>query len=382
MTLWFSASAVVPGLIAAGLISSARGSLLTGAVQLGFVGGTLISAYFGLPDRLDPRRLFAGAALLGSITNVLILATGFDHPLTIALRFITGIALAGVYPVGMKLAAGWAGGRLGLMIGALVGALTLGSALPHLFRAISDLDWGVVIAASSLCALVGALLINLTALGPAHARAASFKPAQAWHMLRKPSVLLVNGGYLGHMWELYAMWAWIGSFLIWGLSLDGTTGLEANSALMTFIVVASGAVGCLCAGFLADRFGRTTVTMVVMLVSGTCAALIGSAALLGPAFMMAVAVLWGITIVADSAQFSAAMTELCEPSLVGTMLTLQTSMGFLLTFVAIQGMPLAIEWLGWRYAFAVLAIGPFIGAFFMWQLRSQPDALKLAGGKR
>jgi MFS family permease len=382
MTLWFSASAVVPGLIASGLVSGTRASLLTGAVQLGFVAGTLCSAFFGLPDRLDPRRLFAAAALLGGLTNALILVTGFDHPLTIVLRFITGVTLAGVYPVGMKLAAGWASRNLGLMIGALVGALTLGSALPHLFRAMSELDWRTVIAASSLCALTGAVLINFCALGPAHAKAMGFRPAQALRLLRRPSVLLVNGGYLGHMWELYAMWAWIGSFLTWGLSVPGSNTVAVNPALMTFIVVASGAIGCLGAGLLADRFGRTTITISAMLASGLCAAFIGTVASFGAGWLMAVAVIWGITIVADSAQFSAAMTELSEPALAGTMLTLQTSMGFLLTFVAIQGMPLAIEWLTWKYAFTVLAIGPFLGALSMWRLRSLPDALKLAGGKR
>lgn len=382
MTLWFSASAVVPGLIASGLISGTRASLLTGAVQLGFVAGTLCSAFFGLPDRIDPRRLFAVAALMGGLTNALILVTGFDHPLTITLRFVTGITLAGIYPVGMKLAAGWASRNLGLMIGALVGALTLGSALPHLFRAMSELDWRMVIAASSLCALLGAALINFCALGLAHAKAMDFRPVQALHLLKRPSVLLVNGGYLGHMWELYAMWAWIGSFLTWGLSAAGSNTAAINPALMTFVVVASGAVGCLGAGLLADRFGRTTITISAMLASGLCAAFIGSIASLGAGFLMLVAIIWGITIIADSAQFSAAMAELSEPALAGTMLTLQTSMGFLLTFLAIQGMPLAIEWLGWKYAFTVLAIGPFLGALSMWRLRSSPDSLKLAGGKR
>jgi MFS family permease len=382
MTLWFSASAVVPGLIESGLINSTRASLLTGAVQLGFVLGTICTAFFGLPDRIDPRRLFAFSALVGGCTNALILTTGFDHPLTIALRFLTGVMLAGVYPVGMKLAAGWAGRDLGLMIGALVGALTLGSALPHLFRSMSELNWRFVIAASSICALLGAALINFSALGPGHATAASFKPIQALRLLKTPSFLMVTGGYLGHMWELYAMWAWIGSFLTWGLVASGASGPVVNPALMTFVVVASGALGCLGAGILADKFGRTTITITAMLISGLCAVFIGSMASFGPVILMVVAVIWGITIVADSAQFSAAITELSEPALVGTMLSLQTSLGFLLTFFAIQAIPLAIEWLTWKYAFTVLAIGPFLGALSMWRLRANPESLRLAGGKR
>jgi len=384
MTLWFSASAAVPGLIASGQISGSKASLLTGAVQLGFVAGTLASASLGLADRLDPRRLFALCALFGAVCNALLLVTGFDHLFTVALRFATGFAMAGVYPVGMKLAAGWAERNMGLMMGTLVGALTLGSASPHLIASVSALDWRVTIAVASACALAGAIAISFVSLGPKHASSARFVPREAFSMLRKRSILLANAGYLGHMWELYAMWAWLGAFLVWALQVSGGHALPVvgDAAMLTFLVVASGAVGCLLAGALADRIGRTTVTMVAMATSGMCAATIGLWAEVGPFALIFVALVWGISVIADSAQFSASVVELAEPRMVGTALTMQTCMGFLLTAIAIQLMPIVVDALTWRYAFSVLAIGPFLGVLAMWRLRQSPESLRLAHGRR
>ncbi len=381
MTLWFSASAAVPNLISTGQITGERGSLLTGAVQIGFVFGTLSSAFLGLADRFDPRRVFAISAVLGSVINALILVVGFNDPWTLPLRFLTGAIMAGIYPVGMKMAAGWAQRNMGLMIGALVGAVTLGSALPHLFTSLSDLDWRTVIGAASISTLLGAGGILLIALGPAHRKAGRFRPADVVAMLRRRSVLLANGGYLGHMWELYAMWTWIGAFLAWGLQQGHGAAIGLDPALLTFFVVASGALGCLAAGALADRYGRTITTMIAMAVSGSCAAIIGLTPAMGPWVMLAVAIIWGISIVADSAQFSAAVAELSEPALVGSMLTVQTCLGFLLTSIAIQLVPVLVDWFTWRCAFVFLSIGPFLGVLSMWRLRHQPDAVRLANGR-
>jgi MFS family permease len=381
MTLWFSANSASTLLLNAGEITGQQAALLTGAVQLGFVVGTLVSAWFGLSDRVDPRRLFAVCAMSGAVANFLLLVTGFDNVTAIFLRFAAGAMLAGVYPVGMKLAVGWAGRAVGLTIGTLVGALTLGSALPHLFSALSGLEWRMTIIVSSVCAAVSAGAILFTGLGPANRTSAGFVPGEVWKELRRPALLLANVGYLGHMWELYAMWTWIGVFLSWGLAQTGEAS-AGQSSLLTFLVIASGAIGSIAAGFLADRFGRTAVTMAAMIVSGLCATTIGVLPPAGAIVLVSVALIWGITIIADSAQFSAAIAELSPPQLVGSMLTIQTSIGFLLTFITIHAMPVLIDLLTWRYAFAVLAIGPFLGTLAMWRLRRVPDAALLANGKR
>ena len=381
MTLWFSATAAGTALVANGEITGQQAGLLTGAVQLGFVAGTLLSALTGTADRFDPRRLFAAAALCGGGANFLLLFTGFDNAATVLLRFVTGVMLAGVYPIGMKMAAGWTERAMGLMIGVLVGALTLGSALPHLFNAVAGVDWRTTIIVSSLCAVAAAVAILFAGIGPGLRRAARFRAGDALAALRRKPMMLANLGYLGHMWELYAMWSWIGVFLEWALAQAGSP-LAARTGLVTFAVIASGAAGCIVAGLLADRFGRTAVTMGAMAVSGVCAAGIGFSPALGAAAVIAIALVWGVTVIADSAQFSASVAELAEPHLVGTMLTLQTCMGFLLTFLMIQAMPAIVTHVGWTFAFAVLAIGPVFGVLAMWRLRREPESTRLAGGRK
>jgi len=297
----------------------------------------------------------------------------------VGLRFVTGMALAGISPVGMKIASTWAKGGIGLLIGLLVGALTLGSALPHLVNVLGGLDWRTTIRGTSLLALVAAGLIRLVRLGPAHTRAARFHWRQATEAFTRPALRLANLGYLGHMWELYAMWAWVGVFL----TVNDALRLSAGTAgLLTFLVIAVGAAGCLFGGLFADRRGRTTLTMLAMGLSGTMAILAAVFAA-GPVWLLiAIALVWGFFVIADSAQFSASVIELSPPELRGTMLTVQTSAGFLLTLVSIHIVPLiAAEW-GWPWALAILAPGPFLGMLAMGRLRARPEAAKLAGGRR
>src|SRR6516162_1604094 len=371
LALWFSTTAVVPSLQKERTLTPFQVSLLTSSVQVGFVIGTLVSAFFGLADRLNLRRFFAASAAVAAAANLLILALDPASLGIPALRLVVGICMAGVYPVGMKMAASWAEKDMGLLVALLVGALTLGSASPHLINGIGGLNWRATVVAASLSAVVGACLISFAQVGPKLGKAPRFRAEFALKAWSTRSLRLANLGYFGHMWELYAMWTWVGVFLQSSFQMT----MNADRAFIlskfaTFAVIASGAVGCVIAGWLADRWGRANVAMMAMLLSGSCSVFVGFLFGGDPAVLIGLCVFWGITVVADSAQFSASIAELSEPSLVGTMLTIQTCVGFLLTLVTIHLIPQVVQAVGWRYAFAVLAIGPFLGTVAMAQLRS------------
>lgn len=380
MSTWFATTAAMASIKAGWALSPLHEAVLTSSVQAGFVAGTLASAFFSLADRVDLRILFSFSAAVAGAANLAIVAFPPDHPAVPVLRFLTGMCMAGVYPVGMKLAATWATGNLGLLIGLLVGALTLGSAAPNLFALAGGLDWRVPCLIAAACASFAAFLIRFASIGPKLGKSPCFRTGNMLIAWRDRAVRLANIGYLGHMWELYAMWAWIGAFSAASLAAGGYP--ASASPLITFLIIGSGFFGSLIGGWAADRFGRTLVTSLSMAVSGACALLIGLTFGSPPIFLVIVGIIWGISIIADSAQFSAAVAELSDQNLVGTMLTVQTCFGFLLTLVSIHLMPFLEATITWRYAFAVLAIGPVIGIIAMLKLRGLPEAERLANGRR
>jgi MFS family permease len=385
LSLWFSGTAAGRGMLrdATEAVPGFQ-AWLTSAVQAGFVAGTLVSALLSLPDRFDPRRVFAVSALTGTVVNAAILLLPLGSEADIVARFLTGAALAGVYPVGMKLAAGWATkADTGLVVGLLVGGLTLGSASPHLVNALGGLDWRTTLGAASVAALAGSGLILLARLGPRHAAAARFDARAAMYLWRDRGTRLATLGYLGHMWELYAMWAWVGAYLAASFSARSGAGVvPGEAALATFAVIGVGAAGCIGAGLLADRIGRVEVTSAAMAVSGMCCLLAGPMFGADPVLTVVLCLVWGVAAVADSAQFSASIAELSRPGLTGTMLTLQTCLGFALTLVSIHLTPVLIAFAGWGAAFAVLAIGPALGILAMLRLGRSPEGARLAGTRR
>jgi len=360
MATWFSASAVVPQLREEWGLSDGAAAWLTIAVQLGFVFGAVLSSLLNLSDIVPVRSVMIGACAGAASANLLILAA--DGPgLAIPLRFLTGVFLAGLYPPALKLMATWFVKGRGTALGVMVGALTLGSALPHLVNALGGLDWRAVIWTTSLSTAIGGVIIVLLVReGPSPFPRAVFDIRQVGLVFRNRKVRLASLGYFGHMWELYAMWAWFIVFFRASLADRGSAD-GAFAAAATFAVIGVGAVGCYLGGVLADRWTKERVTIWSLTISGSCAAIIGLTFGAPPPVVLVVATLWGLAVVADSAQFSGMVTEYADQRYVGTALTLQLAGGFLLTVLTIWLIPLFENALSWRWAFLLLVPGPIVG---------------------
>lgn len=371
MCLWFVSAAILPEMLAEAPVSPWRQAGLTSAVQLGFVAGALASAVLGLADRYDPRRVFAICAVLAGVSNGMLTVVPPGSGSAILARFLTGAMLAGVYPVGMKIVVGWGQRDRGFLVGALVGALTLGSALPHLIALGGGADWRITVLIASAASLGAAALGLTVGLGPFHGRASRFSPsviAEAWKNRR---VRLAYAGYFGHMWELYGMWAWIASACAVSY---GSTLAEPDAArlarITAFTSIAGGGVICLFAGRYADRIGKADVTILAMAVSGS-AALMTALTFGGPPWItFLVVLLWGLSVIPDSAQFSALVADAAPPEQAGSLMTFQTALGFALTFFVVQAIPVAVEAVGWPLVLATLSLGPVFGICAMVRLRA------------
>jgi MFS family permease len=368
MTLWFSATAVTPLLITEFHIAPAHAAWLTMAVQAGFVAGTLLSALSNIADIFNARVLMFIGSLVGAAANAAVLIAP-GSATVIGLRFLTGASLALVYPPAMKIAAGWFRDGRGFALGLLIGALTLGKAFPHLLTALFGAEWRQPMLLASALAIVGGTLVLLMVRdGPFVAPTAPFDPHAIRKVLSSRGARLATLGYLGHMWELYAMWTWVAVFATASFAASGVTAASSAGSVAAFLAIGSGAVGCGLAGYIADRIGRARVAMWAMVCSAACAALTFAVYGRSPWLLYALIMLWGFSVVADSAQFSALVSEHAPRDHVGTALTLQTCVGFLLTIVTIELLPRVATATSWRWASLLLVPGPLLGAYAMNQL--------------
>lgn len=372
MSMWFTAAAIMPDMIREGGLNETRQALMTSMVQAGFVAGALAISISGLADRLDPRAIVAFCSVGAGVANAALLISHIGGGAAVTARFATGVLLAGVYPVGMKIATGWGLRDRGLLVGILVGALTLGTSTSYFASFLGDQDWRAVVIATSLIGSVGGLLVLGARLGPHHAQAPRFTPSAILLIWTERNIRLPFLGYLGHMWELYAMWAWAAALASasYAFSMEATDAARLGK-LTAALAIGLGGLACVPAGLLGDRVGKAEVTIAAMTTSGL-AALLTAASFGGPVWLSFILILlWGIAIVPDSAQFSALIADAAPPHLAGSILTFQTAIGFALTILTVQATPFAASYIGWPLLLCVLAVGPGLGVWAMWDMRTK-----------
>ncbi len=365
MSLWFMTSAILPDIAAELGLPRARQTALSSAVQAGFVAGALVISVTGLADRLDPRWLFAACAFSTALANAALLVVPLDGSFAVALRFLTGALMAGVYPVGMKIAVGWGAADRGLLVGAVVGALAMGKSIPYGLAWAGGADWRLALGLGSVVAALGAGLVLFTRLGPHHRAASGFRPGAIRLALTDRRIRAAFLGYFGHMWELYIFWAWIGAAATASYLAAGAADPASLGKLTAFLAIAAGAPACVLAGRLADRIGKARVASGAMVASGGLALMTASSFGGTPALTFALCILWGIAVIPDSAQFSALVADYAPPEWAGSLLTFQTALGFLLTVVTVQIAPTVAAVFGWQALLAGLAMGPALGVLAM-----------------
>jgi MFS family permease len=359
---WFTGTAAVPALRAAWGLGEGAGAWLTTGVQLGFIAGTFLYAVFNVADVFSARLVFLASALAAAAFNLAFAFLADGPRAAVALRFLNGVCLAGVYPVGMKIVASWFRSGLGWRLGVLVGALVLGTASPYLVQALgAGTNWRPLAASASLLAAAGGLLVALGAGdGPYLRQRARFDVRAAARVFRAPAFRWTAFGYFGHMWELYALWSLCLYFL--------RPRFAEHASAVAFLLVAMGAVGCAAGGWASRSLGERRVALWSLLLSASACLLSGFAQAWPTPLLLAFVATWGFFVVADSPQFSALAARHCPPEYTATALTIQNGIGFAVTVVSIQALPWVAAAVGWRWAFVTLAPGPLLGAAYMSRL--------------
>jgi len=366
MSPWFSTAAVLGDLRVAWDLTQTQAAWLTIVVQIGFVIGAVGLSATSLADRVEPRKLILVGTVGAAIANVLVVV-GDSLAIGLFARLLTGAFLAAVYPPALKLMSSWYKKGRGFALGVMIGALTIGSALPHLVNAIGGLGWRQTLLIVSLLTVMGGISAErLCEDGPYMVKAASFDPSQLRAIVSNRQFRLASAGYFGHMWELYAMWAWIAVFYA-----DVFNSPRAAS-LAAFFVIGAGALGSVYAGVMSDRRSRSDAAALAMRWSASTALVTGFLIDAPFPIIVGIGLIWGFWVVADSAQFSAIVTEVVDAGCVGTALTMQLAAGFILTVFTIFLVPVVRDLAGWGWAFFLLAPGPILGAWAMRSLRLGP----------
>ncbi len=368
-SLWFASNAILGDLQKQWRLGDASLSHMTSSVQFGFIIGTLIFAFFTVADRYSPRKVYFACSLLGALANLglYLLADGLTT--LMIFRFMTGFFLAGIYPVGMKIAAGWYRQGLGLALGWLVGALVVGTAFPHLIKSLNrSLPWETVILSVSIISAVGGCLMWLLVPdGPYLVKGTRFSSKAFGIIFRSRDLRSASFGYFGHMWELYTVWAFIPLLLS---HYAHTSSLALNVSGWSFFVIAIGSLGCIVGGLLSKKFGSATVAFFQLLSSGICCLLTPLMFHAPPAVFLGFLIFWGIVVVGDSPQFSALTAQTAPRDLVGSALTIVTSIGFAITILSIQFTNFLAGWLNIQIVLLFLVIGPIVGLIYLWPLFS------------
>ncbi len=386
MSLWFSASAIAPELASIWGISGIGTLIVTLMVQFGFVMGALISASLGLADKINPRKLFAFSATMSSLFAVMFVFLYHYFFIEMILMLLTGIMMAGIYPVAVLIVSNWFPARRGLALGIVIAGLTLGSALPHIILDLPFIrEWEALLEFSSLLSILGGAIVFLTLHDTKkYINTPKFKLDTIKLIVRNKPVMLANYGYFGHQWELYAMWTWIPVFILSSFSFYYTgSKLLFMAGIISFSIIGlSGVTGSILGGLISDRIGRTLSTSIYLGISGTSAVLIGLTYGAMPYITVIVGIIWGITVIADSAQFSTAVTELSNDKIRGSALTFQMALGFLITTGSIYAIDILRTTVGWHWAFSFLSIGPLLGIISMMRLRYKNESSLMCNGKK